>query len=365
MEQKIIKIDTELSDNDKLQILNNITCSTYFETNCSICKKSFKRRKDQLKRMGPKSIFLCSDCARTMAWQSKTEEEKLKIKEQRIKTNTELYGGIGFASKTLADKVKASLEDTYGKGFDNPQKIQEIKNKTKKTNIEKYGGTGFASKELLEKGRDTCEKLYGYRNIQEDPRILAKRIQTMNERYGVDFAAQNNDIRKKQIATNIERYGGPSALCDPNVLKKSMDTQIQKYGKLAFIGTHSSYIYNDILFDSSWELAFYIYHLSLGHNIIREPYSIPYVDSLGKEHMYYPDFIMDNVLYEIKNDALLNENNIILDRNTFSITEKTLAKTQCIRDNNVIILKSADLRDCFSYMESKFGKNWKEKFKRK
>lgn len=186
----------------------------------------------------------------------------------------------------------------------------------------------------------------------------------MNERYGVDFAAQNKDIRAKQISTNIEKYGGVSSSCDPNVEQKILETQIQKYGKLAFIGARALYEYDGITFDSSWELAFYVYHKDAGHNIKREPFSIVYYESNGKKHLYYPDFEMNSILYEIKGDFLLKEENLI-DRNTFEATDQTIAKMSCMNENNVVILKKEDLKDCFSYMKEKFGTKWTKLFRRK
>ena len=51
--------------------------------------------------------------------------------------------------------------------------------------------------------------------------------------------------------------------------------------------------------DSSWELAFLIYHLDEGNSItrVREPRVYTFN---GKQKKYYPDFLVNGVTYEIK-----------------------------------------------------------------
>lgn len=361
---KILKIDSTLGRDEKLLLIESVKSNDYYETNCECCNTLFKRRKSLLSHRKLDTFLLCCSCLKTISWASKTQDERMNIRNKREKTNFEKYGGTGFSSKELAEKTRRTLESKYGLGMDNPQKIQEFKEKTANTNLIRYGGTGFASEELLDKYRNTCEKVYGVRNVQELPFVLERRVKTMNDRYGVDYAAQNKQIRQKQIETNIKRYGGVSSSCDPNIEQKILETQIQKYGKLAFIGARALYEYDGITFDSSWELAFYVYHKDAGHSIIREPFSIVYCESNGKKHLYYPDFEMNGILYEIKGDFLLKEENLI-DRNTFEVTDQTLAKMSCMNENNVVILKKEDLKACFSYMKEKFGTKWTKLFRRK
>lgn len=359
---KTLSINSALSRDEKLLLIQNVKSNDYYETNCEHCNVLFKRRKSVLKHRSLSMFLLCSSCAKADAWSNKTQDERDLIRAKRTESNVKRYGGVGFSSKELAEKTKRTLELKYGQ--DNAQKVQEIKEKTAKTNHIRYGGTGFASEELLEKYRDTCEKTYGTRNVQELSFVLEKRTKTMNDRYGVDFASQNKEIRQKQIDTNLKRYGGVSSSCDPNIEQKILDTLIQKYGKLPFIGARATYEYDKITFDSSWELAFYVYHKDLGDKIIREPLGIDYYESNGKRHIYYPDFEMNGVLYEIKGDFLLDENNNLIDRNTFDITDQTIAKMCCMKSNNVVLLKKDDLTECFTYMNNKFGSKWASVFRR-
>lgn len=57
--------------------------------------------------------------------------------------------------------------------------------------------------------------------------------------------------------------------------------------------------YKGIYCASSWELAFLVYHLDKGEDIKRCDIVVPY-EKNGKKHNYFPDFLMNNVIYEVK-----------------------------------------------------------------
>lgn len=57
--------------------------------------------------------------------------------------------------------------------------------------------------------------------------------------------------------------------------------------------------FNGIHCDSSWELAFLIWHRD--HNInVKRCNEIRYYTINDEEHRYFPDFVIDNTIYEIK-----------------------------------------------------------------
>lgn len=58
--------------------------------------------------------------------------------------------------------------------------------------------------------------------------------------------------------------------------------------------------YKGFYCDSSWELAFLIYCLENNLDIIRNKQGFNYLTSDGKQKQFYPDFIIDNIYYEIK-----------------------------------------------------------------
>lgn len=90
--------------------------------------------------------------------------------------------------------------------------------------------------------------------------------------------------------------------------------------------------------DSSYELAWVIYNLE--HNIKFErnitTYKYWYKD---KEYSYYPDFIKDGELIEIKG----------------FLREKDNAKFSAVKDNKLLILFEKDLKTELGYVISKYG----------
>ena len=58
--------------------------------------------------------------------------------------------------------------------------------------------------------------------------------------------------------------------------------------------------YQGIRCDSTYELAFVVYNMDMGRKVSRCKNGFPYSYS-GKKHTYYPDFVMDGIIYEIKN----------------------------------------------------------------
>lgn len=99
--------------------------------------------------------------------------------------------------------------------------------------------------------------------------------------------------------------------------------------------------YKDYYCDSTYELCWLIYQLD--HNIkpIRNDKGYEY-EFKGKKHKYYPDFIVDNIIYEIKGFE----------------TEKDLFKYPSVKDKKLIILKKQDLKDVFEYVNEKYGKDY-------
>lgn len=64
-------------------------------------------------------------------------------------------------------------------------------------------------------------------------------------------------------------------------------------------GRGKSGYYDNIYFDSTWELTFYLYNKYKKYKINRCKDNFVYY-FLGEKHKYFPDFIIDNIIYEIK-----------------------------------------------------------------
>lgn len=113
------------------------------------------------------------------------------------------------------------------------------------------------------------------------------------------------------------------------------------------------YCYEEQLFHSSWELAYYIYCKDHNINISRKTLNLPYYFN-GIKYTYIPDFIVENDIVEIKNPCLMSK---LLQENT-----KDNAKYKCMMDNKVKII--TDCSKYITYINTIYGENYLKSFKK-
>jgi len=97
--------------------------------------------------------------------------------------------------------------------------------------------------------------------------------------------------------------------------------------------------YNGIWCDSSYELAWVIYQIEHNLPFERNTQSYSYMWE-GEEKKYYPDFIQNNNVIEIKG----------------FVTEQTLAKYKSV--DGLIVLYKKDLEQEMNYVVSKYGTDY-------
>ena len=101
-------------------------------------------------------------------------------------------------------------------------------------------------------------------------------------------------------------------------------------------------IYQGYYCDSTWELAWLIYQLDHNKIPIRNTESFLYTYK-NETHRYYPDFILDDIYYEIKGQK----------------GESWEAKlAQFPKDKKIIVLDKTNIREYIEYAEFKFGKDY-------
>lgn len=98
-------------------------------------------------------------------------------------------------------------------------------------------------------------------------------------------------------------------------------------------------IYKGIRCDSSWELVFVIYCLEHNYNIERNTKPLQYTFE-GKVHNFYPDFIVDGKLFEIKGFW----------------TDRNLAKLEQCKD--VIFIDKKSIKKYINYVVEKYGEDY-------
>ena len=92
--------------------------------------------------------------------------------------------------------------------------------------------------------------------------------------------------------------------------------------------------------DSSWELAFVIYNLEHDIPFERNKKGFPYI-YYKKQHLFYPDFIVDGKYVEIKG----------------VMTKKNKAKIAAFPEP-ITILMEKEMQKYLSYVKSKYGKGF-------
>lgn len=275
------------------------------------------------------------------------------------------------------DKCHRKMTNLKNYGTEYPQQNEIIKEKIYSTNIKKYGSKVYwCSNDFKEKSKKTCMEKYGTEYSFQSENNKEKSKETMNEKYGVDYAQQNEEIREKTKETWKNNLGVDNPAKSEEVLNKRKSTNNDRYGTNWFVQSEkfrqtllelygsenpssgNNYIYNSISFDSSWELAFYIYHLDKKHKIIRnETIYFLYKTKDGKLHRYYPDFILNKKYIEIKGDHFLRfyKNGNIRTLVNFEQTKELKEKFKCMKDNNIIILYSKTLTKYFKYIIKNYG----------
>ena len=260
--------------------------------------------------------FICEECGK----------QKTKSYDQLLLSGRLICGGCkgrltclekyGVSNPGARECQKAITRQKWSK-----EKITARQKKTEETLIKRYGSIEEARKLNAQHGRETCLERYGTTN---------------------NFNVKNEDGSLKREATCLERYGNKNGLTEES-LKKIRQTRYR-----------NRFFFKDEFFDSSWEVAFYAYEKSLGKNVKKSQKSIEY----NNGHYYFPDFEIDEQLFEIKGKHLWKDGHLY---NPY--TQKfEPEKEKCILENNVKLLFEDDLKDAFDYMNETYGNNWQEYF---
>lgn len=243
----------------------------------------------------------------------------------------------------------------------------ETNEKYKNTCIKKYNVSHFSQTvKFKKKFQKTCIKHFGTNFPLQQQINKNKAIQTKILKYN----DKNYTNRNKAVKTFIEHFYNNKKFHDEYLAKREQ-TCLLRYGctnggasKQAQQKIKRKYFYNNIYFDSSIEIALYIYltdkHIQFEyHPNISFTYTVN-----NKIHQYYPDFLIENIFYEIKGSQFLNKNTgkwiNPYNRTADHIMEE---KQKCLFKNNVKILYPVDYAKYVKYINIVYGKNYLKQFK--
>ena len=292
----------------------------------------------------------------TMRGKHYSEEKQAERLTKRKETLIEKYGSVEAYKSHMSEKSK----DSY-KNYTSERK-KEIVNTRKVTCIEKYGvDNPMKIKEVSQKVVDNtdyekrneitlntiCSK---YGSLENYYRILKEKIKEGNNRhFGVDWSFQAEEVKEKIRKTLIEKYG---------VDNFSKTEEFHKMLPSIMKESNKRYLYNNIYFDSSWELAYFIWLQDNKVSFEFKPSPLIYIIN-GEEHRYFPDFKVGDTYVEIKGDQLFNESG---DLGVFA-KEYDSAKFKFLKDNNIEIIGSTRIKIYLNYVKDLYGKDYLKSFR--
>ena len=279
------------------------------------------------------------------------QEEK---KRKRAKTNLERYGvenpsNLAEVKNKISKKLTALNNDPITK--------QQINEKRELSNVEKFGVIyPSLRKDILEEGLATQRAKLGYigwenKEMQKQAEAKAhteeaeaKRRATTKAIYGVEYASQNEAIKQKVKETYMSNTGYDHPQHNPEI-----------------IHSNKGYIFEDIHFDSSWELAYFIWLRDNHKEFIYHPdLYMDYIDEEGEQRTYQPDFLVEGTFYEIKGDQFFNDKMEPYNRYTKSFWWN---KYNALIENNVVIIKIDEAKKYLKYIKDNYGKNYLKQFR--
>ena len=319
---------------------------------CKLCSRQFTRWLMDLKhtKIIPEN---CPNCNKSLAKTQPPKKPILKIYESTTAEEIKNYKKVEFICRSCR------LPSTRSVRMFLPDKKLICSNCLRAESVrEKYGETHIARvKSITAKKQATMMQRYGCANPSHNREINKKKSKTwkshqeknlnamksgMLGKYGVDNASKIESVRwkKSRAFRNSYKRVKSHIVYKPDYHYKSV------------------YLYNDLKFDSSWELAFYIYCIDRGKNIIRETCSFTY-NCNGTDYSYFPDFRVNGALVEIKGLQFFenrNPNGRMINPFDRSLDEKFEAKHQCMIKNGVQII--TDCSKYIKYVSDVYGRNF-------
>lgn len=159
----------------------------------------------------------------------------------------------------------------------------------------------------------------------------------------------------------LEKFGVEYWIQDKENHMQGIQTLYNNTGHTVPI--YKGYHYDDRNFDSSYELAYYIWLKDHKRQFIYHPaMPITYVGSDGEEHIYLPDFLVEGKFYEIKGNQFFNEKGEPYDpyRKQF-----WWEKYNALKEKGIILLRDSDLKEVFEYINNTYGNKFLKECKQK
>lgn len=240
---------------------------------------------------------------------------------------------------SIVEKRRKTCNDKYG--VDNPMKVKDLA-------IKMVKNTDYVKR--TEKTKETIINKYGSLDYFYNEFLQPKIIESNMEHFGVPYSFQSETVKNHIKNTFLEKYGVDN-------FSKSIEFQ----GMLPFIMKSSTkkYMYDNSYFDSSWELAYYIWLKDHNVSFVYKPGFLVYTDKNNIEHKYFPDFYVEDHYVEIKGDHIFTESGELGIRGK----PNDLDKFNYILNIGGEIIGSTKIRKYLKYVKEKYGRNFLKNLK--
>ena len=111
------------------------------------------------------------------------------------------------------------------------------------------------------------------------------------------FCGSMHSLKRKFCSNECLKNNGVS---EETRMKISTAVKGKTGGWRNFGGNGKKGIYKNIVYQSSWELAWLVYQFDHGENPTRSNLKISYINETGSNSFYYPDFELNGEIFEIK-----------------------------------------------------------------
>ena len=217
---------------------------------------------------------------------------------------------------------------------------------------EKFGSGRFCSKSCAnKKEHSNATKIKISKSLQlynNTAQVKEKRSDNHNSSIQKSMERYNKSPKKccicgKPISYELRGRKTCSNECLKTIQSLSIQKTRRKIGMFNVCSKYKYGTYHGIHCDSSWELAFVIYLIDNGVNFERNTTeSFPYIYN-GVRCLFYPDFIIDGVYYEIKGFP----------------TERLTAKINYFpKTKKIVVLYKEDIKPYIKYATDKYGKKF-------
>lgn len=303
----------------------------------------------------------CSGCGKTIF----KNVLNLDLGFNHHKTQHDVY--CSQVCKNQASRFSQTLSEVEKLKFRDKDFKEEIIKRREMTSFERHGDKCFRN---VKKSRNTSLQHFGVDNPMKSEAIKKKAERSCFEKFGVKNPFMAQSCKNKIKETTKLHFGVDISSQSPLVQMKMKESKLKNYGTCSPSWT---YAYDGCSFDSGWELCYYVWLVDAG---IKFKYpsgiSIKYLDFEGKSHFYYPDFLVEDELVEIKGKQFIGKDGVWLNPFGHGNEHEDMlmrSKQKCLLENNVMVLSENDMKFFTSYVEARQNvKNymlWVRNFKNK